>query len=115
LAPPDLTAPLVFSICGHITSFVAALDELAEELGELVHSTMSVVPPIGTMVQPRIVVVAPPSVIERRSIWMVGQLGTVVGHTTSAVPFRMPRVPPHDPINSLSERSSKRSAPPCGC
>jgi hypothetical protein len=108
---------LLFSFCGHTTSFVAARDELASALGASVdiaassaapstspvHSTMSMVPPIGATVPPRIVIGVPPSAIERLSMWMVGQLGTPARHTTSAVPFRMPRVLPHDPVKSLSD------------
>ena len=34
---------------------------------------------------------------------MVDQLETPVGHTMSAVPFRMPIVPPHTTVKSLSD------------
>jgi hypothetical protein len=33
----------------------------------------------------------------------VDQLGTLVRHTMSAVPFRMPIVPPHTSVKSLSD------------
>ena len=49
-----------------------------------------------------IVIVGPPIKRARLSMTMVDQLGTLVQHTMSAVPFHMPIVPPHTSVKSLS-------------
>jgi hypothetical protein len=64
---------------------------------------MSVVPPIGATVPPRIVIVGSPSPIVRLSMWMVAQLGTLVPHALWSVPFRPPIVPAHTSLKSLSD------------
>jgi hypothetical protein len=54
-------------------------------------------------VPPGIVIVGPPIRLERVSRGIVDQLETLVRHTMSAVPLRMPIVPPHTSVKSLSD------------
>jgi hypothetical protein len=54
-------------------------------------------------VPPGIVIVGPSIAVERFSRAMVDQLGTLVPHTMSAVPFRVPIAPPHTAVKSLSD------------
>jgi hypothetical protein len=101
---------LLFSFCGHITSFVVAIDELAGPLGTFVgipaspvHPRMSVVPPVDAPMPSPIVIVGPPSEVVPPSMWIVAQLGTPVPDTMRAVPFRLSMVLAHSPVKSLSD------------